>query len=102
MEEYKERARAFVSLLKKNNYTKAVAMFNSSMKSALSKEQLNEAWELLIQQSGDYQDEISIQTEVTGQFTSVILTLNFSYIPMDIKLTFNPKKEMIDILEVFL
>lgn len=92
--EYAELARKFLSLLVNKEYAGAVAMYNNIMKTSLPEEKLADAWENTLEQVGVYKDEIACNEGKKGQFASVVITCRFEYVPLDIKVVFNPRKEI--------
>lgn len=92
--EYTELARRFLSLLVNKKYSEAVSLFNSIMKNSLPEEKLAQAWESTLDQVGGYEEEITSNTEMDGQFAVIVLTCRFAYVSLDIKVVFNPRKQI--------
>ncbi|MBN2533685.1 MAG: alpha/beta hydrolase [Spirochaetales bacterium] len=89
-----ERARKFLSLLVNKEYTGAVSMYNILMKNSLPEDRLARVWEDTLDKVGEYENEIVLNQVKDGQFTWIFMTCKFTYVPLDIKLVFNPRKQI--------
>jgi dienelactone hydrolase len=89
------RAESFVDLLAAQQFSKAVAQFDATMKAALSEEQLKSAWVGLIAQAGAFKQRIGVRTEQRGTVHAVLVTCQFERSRQDVQVAFNPAGEVI-------
>jgi len=81
--------------LSNGNYTDVYNLFNSEMKAALSVQQLEEVWDGVIGQYGEFKGIVDTRTENDSDYDLVFVTCNFSsqgY--FDIKFVFDSKKQI--------
>ena len=83
------KARSFVSLLEKADFTSATADFDSTMKSVMPPEKLGEAWKSVTSQVGQFVEQTGVRTEQMAQYDIVYVTSKFEKAPLDIKVVFD-------------
>ena len=66
-------ASRFVALLQAGDYDTAVSYFDSTMKNQLPAKQLQTAWESLLQQAGNFRQEVAKKSEETGGYEIIIV-----------------------------
>lgn len=84
-----EVASRFVALLQAGDYDTAVSYFDSTMKNQLPAKQLQTAWESLLQQAGNFRQEVAKKSEETGGYEIIIVTAQFEQAYIDIRITFD-------------
>jgi hypothetical protein len=90
-----EIARDASIYLSNGNYTDVYKLFNTEMKNALSVKQLEEVWNGVIAQYGEFKVIVKTRTENDSDYDLVFVTCNFSkqgY--FDIKFVFDSKKQI--------
>jgi dienelactone hydrolase len=90
-----EIARDATIYLSNGNYTDVYNLFNSEMKNALSVKQLEEVWDGVIAQYGEFKGIVKTRIENDSNYNLVFVTCNFSkqgY--FDIKFVFDSKKQI--------
>ncbi|MBN2602582.1 MAG: DUF3887 domain-containing protein [Candidatus Thermoplasmatota archaeon] len=81
--------------LSNGNYTEVYSLFNSEMKNALSLQQLEEVWNGVITQYGEFDGIVKSITENDSGYDLVFVTCNFSIQGyFDIKFVFDSKKQI--------
>src|SRR5690348_6183123 len=70
-------AREVVTNLNAGKYADVVALFDDAMNKALTKDQLQAAWESTVKPLGDYQSEVSHTIQTVQEYKVVVLTLQF-------------------------
>ncbi len=88
------RATEFVTLLAQEDYANAVKDFDSTMKGAMPPEKLEEAWTSLIGQIGVFKKQVSSREAKEMGFDVVFVTCEFEKTQLDVKVVFNPAKEI--------
>ncbi len=87
-------ATQFVDLLVKEDYTGAVARFDSTMKSALPAQKLREVWQSLQKQVGPFKKQLRTRTEKLGGYDVVFVTCQFEQAELDAKVVFDAHKQI--------
>lgn len=89
------RAESFVDLLAAQQFGKAVAQFDATMKAALSENQLQVAWTGVVTQLGSFKQRTGVRTEQRGTVHAVLVTCQFERGRQDVQVVFNPAGEVI-------
>jgi dienelactone hydrolase len=89
------RAESFVDLLVAQQFSKAVAQFDATMKAALPEEKLKTAWTGVIAQAGAFKQRLGVRTEQRGAVHAVLVTCQFERGRQDVQVVFNPAGEVI-------
>jgi dienelactone hydrolase len=92
--EYGASAKAFVDFLAKNDFTRAVGYFDSTMKTVLPEEKLAQTWVSLITQTGVFKRQIGARIEKISGYEVVFVTCEFEKVSCDIKVVFNQAKRV--------
>ncbi len=87
-------AREFVELLVKEDFPSAVKRFDTTMKTALPSEKLQEAWESITGQVGHFKRQVSTRIEKAEKYDIVFVTVEFEKFTLDVKVVFNNSKEI--------
>jgi dienelactone hydrolase len=82
-------ARDFVSLLDQKEFAKAVDLFDSNMKKAVSPAKLRAIWHGQLQAAGAFQSIHGTRLEVLGPYRAVLVTCQFENQRFDIKVVFD-------------
>ncbi len=90
-----EIARDATIHLSNGNYTYVYSLFNLEMKNTLSLQQLEEVWNGVIAQYGEFRGIVKSRTENDSDYDLVFVTCNFSIQGyFDIKFVFDSKKQI--------
>lgn len=92
--EYESLGKAFVELLAKGNYIKAIETFDYTMKKMIPEDKLKEAWEGLTSQAGILKKQLSTKLEIDKQYTRVVITCEFEKAMIDISVVFTSDKQI--------
>lgn len=87
-------AKDLVNLLADGEYAKAVENFDSTMKTALSAEKLQQVWFSLIAQAGPFVEQVGTRKEKILQYNAVFVTCKFEKAVLDAKVVFNSDKQI--------
>ncbi len=79
----------FVELLAKGEYAKAVAMFDSTMKSVMPEAKLKETWEAVTAQVGAFKDMTGVKVQKYQAYDIVLVTCQCERKTFDTKVVFN-------------
>ena len=82
-------AKAFVSLLTANDFSKATGMFDETMRKALPETKLRDTWEALSQQAGAFQRQEGTRTTRVQAYDVVFVTCAFERARLDVKVVFD-------------
>jgi uncharacterized protein len=85
------KAQDFVSLLEKEDFTGAVADFDSAMSAAMPPQKLGETWKSIKAQVGKYINQTGVRTEKMAQYTVVYVTTAFEKAVLDVKVVYDTK-----------
>lgn len=85
-------AKDFVGLLSKGEYKEGIKFFDDVLKPLLPPEKIQEVWEILLKQGGEFKRKIDVRTEKTSLYNIVYVTCEFSLMDIDIKLVFKDEK----------
>jgi dienelactone hydrolase len=88
-QEIKGKAKEFVELLAKEDFTTALRDMEDTFRRLMPAEKLEERWKNLIAQVGPFKKQIRVRTEEMQQYDAVFITCQFENTPFDIKLVFN-------------
>lgn len=78
-------ARAFVELLRTENFKVAVAQFDDTMKAAMPEAKLQETWTAVLNQVGSFKSAGKTRAEKRGDYVMVFVTCEFEKSPLDIR-----------------
>ncbi len=78
-------ARAFVEVLAKKDFASAVAQFDDTMKTAMPQATLEETWNGLVTQAGNFKQQGKARAENRGAYTLVFVTCDFEKTKLDIR-----------------
>lgn len=87
-------AETFVDLLAKEDFTAAVARFDTTMESALPEPKLRETWQSLTNQVGPFKQRLHSRAVKVGAYDVVLVTSEFGRAKLDVKVAFNSKGEV--------
>jgi dienelactone hydrolase len=87
-------AKAFVETLVSNNFTTAVANFDSTMKRLMPPEKTEDVWKDLIDRLGPFRKQISARQEKYQQYDIIFVTCQFQKTQIDVKIVYNPQKQI--------
>jgi pimeloyl-ACP methyl ester carboxylesterase len=82
-------AKAFVTLLSKGDFDKAIGHFDEAMLKALPADKLKGAWEKVAGDAGDFKKQLSSRVEKSGKYDAVIVTCEFRKKKMDARVVFD-------------
>lgn len=94
IEELTKKAKAFVELLVKEDYEKAVQDFDATMTSALPKDKLEEAWNGAISQYGSFKKQVGTRSEKYQEYDIIFVTCEFEKDPLDVQIVFDSEKKI--------
>lgn len=89
-----DRAKAFVSLLEKAQFTEAVKSFDPAMTKALSADELQNLWKGVVAQVGAIEKQLNARSERTGTFTIAYVTCKFQKATLDVKVVFDAERKV--------
>lgn len=84
-----DRARRFVLLLNTHQFAEALGQTDDAMKAALPGDKLAELWASWEQKFGAFQAIAATRSEISGEYESIYVTVQFSREAMDIKVVFD-------------
>ncbi len=87
-------AEEFVGLMVKGDFVAAVQNFDSTMKSAMPAEKLEETWKSVLGQLGAFNKVAGTRTEKWQQYDLVFVTCEFEHLTIDAKVVFDSKKKI--------
>ena len=91
-------ARGLVAQLVAGDFADAFNSFDSTMKTALPPDALEDAWHSLLEQAGPYSHELAVSYETGGKLVRVLLTSMFEKFALNIQITYNQKKQVMNLL----
>lgn len=87
-------ARSFLDLLKGDEFEKAAAMFDDTMRKALPADTLDKTWKSISEKLGEFQEVVETKTEQKGPLTAVELTTRFKKSSANIRIVINEKGQV--------
>lgn len=81
-------ARAFVELLRTENFKAAVAQFDDTMKAAMPEAKLHEVWTAIVNKVGVFKSA-GTRAQKRGEYVAVIVTCEFETTPLEIHVAFD-------------
>jgi dienelactone hydrolase len=84
-----DKAKNFVTLMTQNDFTAAVADFDSTMTSVMPASKLEETWKTLNAQVGQFKEQTGTRTEQMAQYNIVYVQSSFERAELDIKVVFD-------------
>ena len=82
-------ARAFVELLRTENFKAAVAQFDDTMKAAMPEAKLQKVWTAVLNQVGPFKSAGKVRAEKRGEYVTVVVTCEFEKKPLEIRVAFD-------------
>lgn len=96
-EDNKLKAENFIDLLVKKDFTTAEGYFADEIKGQISAAKLEEIWNRLLSQVGNYKRQTNVKIEKIKDAEKVITTAEFEKAKLDVQLVFDPKGKIIGI-----
>jgi hypothetical protein len=87
-------ARDLVNSLASGEYKEAVENFDSTMIKELPAEKLQQVWNSLIAQAGNFVEQLGVRKEKILQYEAVFVTCKFENTVLDAKVVFDRKKQI--------
>lgn len=84
-----ETARAFVELLRKEEFAKATSDFDATMLKVLPADKLQTTWEKVLADAGSYKKCLASRLEKSGKYEIVVVTCQFTRKKMDARVVFD-------------
>jgi uncharacterized protein len=88
------RAKEFVELLKKGDFTKAVEPFTETMIKAMPADKLKETWELVNKQAGAFKEMTGTRTETKGKYELVFVGAEFEKAKLEVRVVFDTEHKI--------
>src|SRR5688500_3947472 len=82
-------ARAFVELLRNENFKAAVGQFDDTMKAAMPETKLKETWTAVLNQVGSFKSAGRARAQKRGEYVTVIVTCEFEKTSLEIRVAFD-------------
>ncbi|MCP5051276.1 MAG: DUF3887 domain-containing protein [bacterium] len=92
--QFERDARKFVDQLANGQFEEAFGTFDQTMSGALPLEKLEEVWDRLQDQTGNFQKQLSTRRETYTEYEIVFVTCQFDNGKMDVKVVFNQQKQV--------
>jgi dienelactone hydrolase len=89
-----KKARAFIALLAKKEYAKAVKEFDAVMRKVLPEKKLKALWEKANDKFGPFRKQRGARFEKKDKYDIVFVTCTFKKATLDIRLPFDPEKRI--------
>ncbi len=83
------RAREIVQFIAAGDYAAAVEAFDGTMQEAMPADQLEQAWDSLLEKAGPFQEISGVRISKAGGYKAAFVTCRFEDSPMDIKVVFD-------------
>jgi len=83
------KAQAILNFLQEEDYGQVLPYFQEELRDQLGEEQLQETWETLNMQVGNFQELLAIEVSPVQEFKVVILTCKFQAANIDIQISFD-------------
>ncbi len=87
-------AKSFLDLLNKDEFEKAAAMFDDTMRNALPVDNLAGTWQSIAKKMGKYQEVVETKTQQKGPLTAVELITRFENSSANIRVVINEKGQV--------
>ena len=84
-----ENANLFVDLMEKKDFEAAIDLFDEEMSKLMPANKLQQTWEDLNKQVGDFEKKLEVKTEVQNEFEIAHVISQFKKAKLDIKIVFN-------------
>jgi uncharacterized protein len=88
------KAKAFVDLLVKQDFSGAEGYFDNAVKAALTEDKLKATWTTLITQAGAFKRQVGARIEKISGYDAVFVTCEFEKGSIDIKVVFDQAKRV--------
>ncbi len=88
------KAKGFVELLTKEDYSSAVERFDSKMKDGMPQEKLQQAWNSLLAQVGPFKKQLGVRQAREQGYDVVFVTCEFEKATLDVKVVYNNYKQV--------
>jgi uncharacterized protein len=82
-------AQDFIAELQQGDYEAGFARFDDTMKAALPEDKLAELWGQLLDQVGEYQEQVGVRSESQEGYQIIILTTRFAKALLDVRVVFD-------------
>src|SRR5437868_4403339 len=83
------RAKAFVELLNKGDFAKAVEPFDAKMIAAMPADKLKKNWEMLTKQVGPFKEATGTRTETRGKYELIFVGVQFEKAKWEVRVVFD-------------
>jgi|GEM_PF-878376 len=84
-----DNANLFVDLLEQKDFGSAAALFDEEMSKLMPASKLQQTWEDLNKQMGDFEKKLEIKTEIQKEYEIAHVISQFKKVKLDIKVVFN-------------
>ncbi len=82
-------AKEFVQKLSEKDFSGAVSFFDNTMAAAMPEQKLQQTWNGLLQQVGQFQKQVATRQQIFQQYNIVFVTCQFERSMLDIKVVLN-------------
>jgi fermentation-respiration switch protein FrsA (DUF1100 family) len=94
LNQLEQQAVEWVNLVVEKQFEPAVKFFDKTMSEQVPPARLQEIWNGLISQVGNYENVIGTRTSQMNEFTLVFVTCKFAKATLDIQLTYNDERKI--------
>jgi hypothetical protein len=84
----------FFFLLAKGDFTGAVGLYDTTMRTALPEPKLREAWHSVEGQAGPFKKQVQTRVQKIGGYDVALVTCDFEHAKLDVKVVFNSQGEV--------
>ena len=88
------RGEEVLNLLREGKYAEIPTYFNKTLRDQLSPQELQEIWETLPEQVGEFEEVLAIQVMPVQDHKVVVLSCSFPVMNLDLQLSFDQKGEI--------
>jgi len=92
--DFTSQGQDFVTMLSQENYGGCVAKFDQTMQNGLPEPKLQEAWNTIQTQVGNFQKQIGVRQTQESGFDVVYVTCQFEKGKIDVKVVYNDRQEV--------
>jgi fermentation-respiration switch protein FrsA (DUF1100 family) len=90
----KQAAAAFIALLDKGEFAKAIKDFDEAMLKALPPDELKKTWDTVLADAGAFKKQVGSRTETKGKYEIVFVTCAFAKMKLDARVVFDKDKRI--------
>src|SRR5438105_664259 len=83
------QAKAFVELMSRGEFAKAVEPFDEAMQKAMPADKLKETWAALIEKIGAFKEATGTRSEMRGKYEMIFVTCTFEKMKLDLRVAFD-------------